>query len=112
MPSKPKRSCSVADCPRLVVTGRCPQHALPRPVDIRPSSTQRGYGSKWRFIRAQYLKAHSFCVVCGAPSTEPDHIIPRARGGTDVWTNLRALCHSCHSRKTALEDGSFGRMLR
>lgn len=37
-----------------------------------------------------------------------DHITPKRRGGTDVRSNLQSLCHSCHSRKTALEDGRWG----
>jgi 5-methylcytosine-specific restriction protein A len=24
------------------------------------------------------------------------------------WDNLSALCHACHSRKTATQDGGFG----
>jgi 5-methylcytosine-specific restriction endonuclease McrA len=35
--------------------------------------------------------------------------VPRRRGGTDDWSNLRPLCHRCHSRKTVLNDGGFGR---
>jgi 5-methylcytosine-specific restriction protein A len=38
-----------------------------------------------------------------------DHVVPREQGGSDDWANLQALCASCHSRKTALEDGGFGR---
>lgn len=108
MPSKPKRSCSVAGCPRLVVSGRCPQHALPRPVDTRPSSTQRGYGSHWRQTRGRYLKAYPFCVVCGGKATDVDHKISRARGGSDAWENLQSMCGPCHSRKTSSADGGFG----
>ena len=42
------------------------------------------------------------------PATEVDHIVPKARGGPDAWDNLQALCKSCHSRKTAVEDGRWG----
>ena len=37
-----------------------------------------------------------------------DHIVPRAAGGTDEWSNLQSLCAKCHARKTALYDGGFG----
>jgi len=52
--------------------------------------------------------------VCTAPgcyklSTDADHIIARAKGGTDDDENLRGMCHGHHSRKTILEDGGFGR---
>lgn len=42
-------------------------------------------------------------------ATDVDHIVPREQGGSDQWSNLQALCHSCHSKKTATEDGGFGR---
>jgi 5-methylcytosine-specific restriction endonuclease McrA len=29
------------------------------------------------------------------------HIVPRRNGGGDEDSNLRALCHACHSRVTA-----------
>lgn len=112
MPSKPKRSCSVAGCPRLVVQGRCPQHALPRPVDTRPSSTQRGYGSHWRQTRGRYLTAFPFCAVCGTIATDVDHKLSRAKGGTDAWENLQSLCRVHHSQKTAREDGGLGNKVR
>ena len=37
-----------------------------------------------------------------------DHIVPRAAGGTDEWSNLQSLCARCHARKTARYDGGFG----
>lgn len=37
-----------------------------------------------------------------------DHIIPRSRGGIDDPNNLQGMCHTCHSRKTAIEDGRWG----
>lgn len=41
------------------------------------------------------------CVYCGRgdlPLTI-DHIIPKARGGEDVWENLVAACVICNNRK-------------
>jgi 5-methylcytosine-specific restriction protein A len=44
-------------------------------------------------------------------ATEVDHIVPVARGGALLdWDNLQSMCHGCHSRKTASEDGGFGNM--
>jgi 5-methylcytosine-specific restriction protein A len=42
------------------------------------------------------------------PVTQTDHIVPVSAGGDDDRANLQALCASCHSRKTATEDGGFG----
>ncbi len=33
----------------------------------------------------------------------------RRRGGTDDPDNLQGMCHDCHSRKTAIEDGRWDR---
>ncbi|WP_423837057.1 HNH endonuclease [Sutterella wadsworthensis] len=43
-------------------------------------------------------------------ATDVDHIKPH-RGDPILLfdeKNLQALCHACHSRKTASEDGGFG----
>lgn len=54
------------------------------------------------------------CAACLAigritTATEVDHIMPLAKGGSNDLTNLQSLCKRCHSRKTATEDGGFGR---
>jgi len=58
------------------------------------------------------------CPLCADPfgehgdrvvaATEVDHIVPLRAGGTNDAENLQALCKSCHSRKTAIEDGRWG----
>ena len=75
----------------------------------REGSRQRGYDAAWRRLRAQVLAANPICQVigCGQPATDVDHIEsvadhPELRL---VWSNLRALCHPCHSRRTALDQG-------
>lgn len=56
----------------------------------------------WRKIRAGVLAASgSCCVMCGKRSgLHVDHVVPRAKGGSDEPENLRVLCHGCHSRVT------------
>ena len=58
-----------------------------------------------------FLRAHPLCSVddCNAAATDVDHIVPLAEGGNDSAENLQTLCHSHHSRKTAIEDGGWGR---
>jgi hypothetical protein len=40
-------------------------------------------------------------------ATDVDHI--DGNTGNNHPDNLNSLCHSCHSKKTAAHDGSFGR---
>lgn len=66
----------------------------------------------WRELRAQFLWEHRVCSVpgCGKPSKHADHVISRRRAPDRELDprNLKALCHSCHSRKTTAQDGGFG----
>jgi len=79
-------------------------------VDLnRPPSSQRGYGGSWRKLRAMVLNEQPICQHCRREAaTEVDHIVPLSRGGENTMENLQGLCKSCHSRKTAREDGGFG----
>jgi 5-methylcytosine-specific restriction protein A len=81
----------------------------------RPSAAQRGYDADWRRCRALFIKANPVCCTpgCGQPSVEADHILS-VRERPDLrlsWSNLRPLCTSCHSRRTASEQ-AFGRAKR
>ena len=106
MPYRPANPCPEPLCPVLVPGGgRCPAHKVRRK---RGSSTRQGYGSDWRSLRAQVLAEEPSCRICGATTTDADHIVPRSQGGRDVRSNLQGLCHSCHSRLTASFDGGFG----
>ena len=90
-------------------------HTHARLEKDRGSSTQRGYGYRWQLIREIHLRKHPLCVHCEAagrftPATELDHIQPHKGDKVLFWeqTNRQGLCKSCHSRKTASEDGGFG----
>lgn len=79
----------------------------------RGTTTERGYGYRWQKIRKLVLARDPCCKICErqgrlAVSTDVDHITPKSKGGTDDMGNLQGACHSCHSRKTATEDGGFG----
>lgn len=71
----------------------------------RGTAAQRGYDRRWRRLRLMYLREHPLCVECLAAgrtvaATDVDHIVAKRDGGSDDYTNLQALCHSCHSKKT------------
>lgn len=118
MPLMPPHGCAEPGCPELVRHApRCAAHTrVQRQVSDRRrgSAASRGYGPEWRALRPRFLHLHPLCVECSrsgltVSATEVDHVVARARGGSDHHTNLQALCHACHSRKTAREDGAFGR---
>jgi 5-methylcytosine-specific restriction enzyme A len=46
-----------------------------------------------------------------ASATVADHITPHKGDPVLFWDpdNLQSLCAACHGRKTATEDGGFGR---
>lgn len=111
MPARPMRPCTHPGCRRLSVDGRCPLH--PRWM-LRQPRTQRFYDSRrWRdHIRPSQLRRHPLCEECARPghaviATEVDHVDGDPTNNAD--TNLRSICKSCHSRKTVLQDGGFGR---
>ena len=114
MPSKPLRPCANRGCPNAgTVRGMCPEHAIQREAQYeqgRGTAAQRGYDVKWRRIRAQFLKFHPYCENHPLEaSVDVDHRISKRDGGTDEWSNLAALCHSCHSKKTSAQDHRWGR---
>lgn len=88
----------------------------PRP-EGRANSHRRGYDRRWEQYRAAFLADNPWCLHCllagdSTPATDVDHVRP-ANGQADplFWdtANHQPLCHRCHSRKTAREDGGFGR---
>jgi 5-methylcytosine-specific restriction protein A len=89
-----------------------PSHRPPR-VQLpegRPHSAARGYDWTWRKLRVSILARKPVCQMCHREAAaEVDHIIPIRQGGNNDESNLQALCKACHSRKTATEDGAFGR---
>lgn len=39
------------------------------------------------------------CAYCGAPAESLDHIVPKAKGGLTVRSNLAPACLPCNRRK-------------
>lgn len=102
-----KAVCSEPGCAALTDRGKCEQHRLEarRESDRRrPQSQHRGYDTRWHRIRARYLRAHPACEECGLQAKHVDHVRALSDGGTHDSSNLRALCHRCHSRRTARDQ--------
>ena len=63
-------------------------------------------------LRFEVLKrAGNRCELCGASSRttqiDADHIVPRAKGGSNDPTNLQALCRTCNAQKRDRDDTNF-----
>lgn len=125
MPAAPVRPCTHPGCRVLTATGRCEAHerkAWRTSETERRTTTERGYGWRWQQLREQVLARDRYLCQCpdckgGAVrltvATEVDHIIPKAQwskrrgteAGVDDPSNLQAIGHECHERKTAAENG-------
>ncbi len=67
-------------------------------------------------IRYEVLKrAKHRCELCGALENQAalhiDHIVPRAKGGSDDLTNFQVLCMSCNTSKRDRDDTDFREVL-
>jgi HNH endonuclease len=75
------------------------------------SSYQQGalYQNKLKsFI---FSRSNGKCVYCGAKATEIDHVIPKAKGGTNSVYNLVASCRSCNEKKSNKTLKEFGKLV-
>jgi 5-methylcytosine-specific restriction protein A len=113
MPGRRPRPC--LDCGTLTRNpSRCDEHQAAwerRREAARGSSTQRGYTTQWRRTAeaavAQHRATHGdWCPGFRVPPHQAsdltaDHIVPKARGGTDDPSNVQVLCRGCNARKHA-----------
>jgi diadenosine tetraphosphate (Ap4A) HIT family hydrolase len=67
-------------------------------------------------VRYEVLKrAKHRCELCGAHEDQAalhvDHIVPRAKGGSDELSNFQALCVTCNTNKRDRDDTDFREVL-
>ncbi len=115
------RACRSPACANTTThpSGWCPDCLARHRADSdqrRGTAAQRGYGDKWQKARATFLRNRPFCAACNARglvvrATVVDHITPHRGDMAIFWdkTNWQPLCKPCHDKKTATEDGGFGR---
>lgn len=122
MPLAAPRPCKSSGCPAYAVKGGyCGEHQdkvskFKREADYRRgTAASRGYGSKWRKAREDFLRGNPLCAECSrkgraTPATIVDHIEPHRGDMTKFWSrsNWQPLCKKCHDKKTATENGGFG----
>jgi 5-methylcytosine-specific restriction protein A len=86
------------------------------PIKSRLSAQERGYTSRWARYSRRFRKNHPLCADCFKRGIvkvggHVDHVVP-VSGPDDplFWepTNHQNLCETCHSVKTARQDGGFG----
>lgn len=117
MPNTAPRPCTWNGCRRLVHGngGRCEEHRRQADQE-RGTAHERGYTSAWTRAREAFLKAHPLCVHCErdgrvGQASVVDHRTPHRGDKARFWdrANWQPLCKPHHDRKTATEDGGFGR---
>ena len=54
---------------------------------------------KGKALAKQVLAEEPWCVYCGAPATQADHIVPLAAGGEHVRENMQGTCAPCNQSK-------------
>ncbi len=78
---------------------------------------QRGYGRDHEKMREHLLQTVILCEECRRKDTprvtvgtHADHIVSKAKGGTDVRSNYQLLCASCHALKSIHDQGKNPRL--
>jgi len=121
MPRAAPTPCRYPGCGAVLTSpGYCATH---RPVSHRDYGRARrafdaevGFyqSSRWRTVRAAFLRSHPLCVACEASGSlvaarVVDHVVPIKAGGERFdAANLQPLCLPCHNRKTTTERASRG----
>ena len=106
-------------CGKAIASGFCDGCKSKAPVvPQRKTAAQRGYGYRWQQASKGYLRAHPLAVdIFGVHNGRVilaevvDHIIPHRGDMKLFWdrNNWQGLTKADHDRKTATEDGGFGR---
>jgi 5-methylcytosine-specific restriction enzyme A len=97
--------CVLCARPAVPNGARCPKHlgptrrkgGWPRRADL--------HSAAWTELSRRIRAERPVCEIpgCSNPSASVDHVVPVHLGGTDDLSNLRALCHPHHQRKSAQE---------
>lgn len=127
MPRRPAKPCAFHGCNVLIREGaHCAKHA-PIAAAQRAKHLQSVHArynqerdesdafyktERWKRLSARFRRLHPICQECDeAASQITDHIKARKTNPelSLVWSNLRALCRTCHNRvgeRVGRVDGS------
>jgi len=111
MPKLPPKPCTKPGCREFSTKkGRCKDHQFNGGWKNEKTRYQRGYDNEWFRTRHRVLSRDEWkcqcCLRMGiyAPANEVDHIVNKANGGDDDYSNLEAICKDCHKAKTKKES--------
>jgi 5-methylcytosine-specific restriction enzyme A len=110
----PFRRCAHPTCSALVREGACawcPPHAAAQAAKTRRYEKQRArdpfrqfYQTRaWQVLRKTVLAVRPWCVDCGRPATDVDHLEPLREAPSRALDpmNVAPRCHRHHSARTA-----------
>ena len=80
-------------------------------TDLNKTDYQQGPLYNTNLKSFIFSKTNHKCSYCGAPAQEIDHIVPRAKGGTNSTHNLTPACRSCNEKKSNLSLKEFGKLM-
>jgi 5-methylcytosine-specific restriction protein A len=118
---KVKKPCKFPQCSKVTTAkhGYCPEHKkqVDRDYQKERETHQIYYTKRWKDLRKLVLNNNPLCAdpyahhkrygEGRAIASEVDHI--DGNPDNNEMENLQALCKSCHSRKTALEQDRWGK---
>jgi len=94
--------------------GQFDTHKLVNPF-VSGTDYQKGFDFGFDNRKAAVLFRDSYiCIYCGVNCIQAgriatvDHVIPKARGGTDTFLNLVTACYECNAKKGKLTAEEFG----
>lgn len=110
------RAVVVAEDAKRVLRSPSFEMGMPRVIKLR-NHISRKLRLKVPMTRRNIaIRDNSACQYCGVVLETAeytiDHILPRARGGHSVWTNLALACGRCNKRKSDRTPQEARLMLR
>ena len=110
------RAVVVAEDAERVLRSPSFEMGMPRVIKLR-NHISRKLRLKVPMTRRNIaIRDNSSCQYCGVVLETADytidHIVPRARGGSSVWTNLVLACAQCNKRKSDRTPREAGLALR
>jgi 5-methylcytosine-specific restriction endonuclease McrA len=88
-------------------TGRVHRRVSSTLCHMAPKWEQLSYRVRTRLKLETFQAKGDRCWQCGAPATEPDHIIPVSAGGEHTVANLRPACRFHNRRRGNQPDPAY-----